>query len=51
MSILADIGGTYARFAVSSPESPEKIAKYEAVDFKNLQEALAHPYPGLPSSE
>ncbi|MCB1720161.1 MAG: glucokinase [Rhodospirillales bacterium] len=42
MSILADIGGTYARFAVSSPESPEKIAKYEAVDFKNLQEALAH---------
>lgn len=40
MEILADIGGTYARFAVASPAGPRETKKYRAADFAGLSEAL-----------
>ena len=40
MIILADIGGTHARFAQQSGQSLSDIKKYQAADFKTLQDAL-----------
>ena len=40
MTVLADIGGTYARFAVVADNAPMQIKKYKAADFENLQSAL-----------
>ena len=40
MIILADIGGTYVRFAVVADSAPMQIEKYKAADFENLQSAL-----------
>lgn len=40
MSILADIGGTHARFALAGIGGPEAIVKYKAADFENLDTAL-----------
>ena len=41
MRILADIGGTYARFATETDGRLENIHKYEAEKFENLGQALA----------
>ncbi|MCB9982299.1 MAG: glucokinase [Rhodospirillales bacterium] len=38
--LLADIGGTHARFALSGASGPEAIVKYKAADFENLHDAL-----------
>jgi len=40
MTILADIGGTYARFSVAAGQGPERIRKYKAGDFEGLEQAL-----------
>lgn len=40
MEILADIGGTYARFAVATAAGPREIRKYKAAEFAGLGEAL-----------
>lgn len=40
MEILADIGGTYARFGVRTHAGPREIRKYKAASFPGLAEAL-----------
>lgn len=40
--IVADIGGTYARFAVHEGKAFQHMRKYKAADFKGLEAALAH---------
>ncbi|MGB4058406.1 MAG: glucokinase, partial [Alphaproteobacteria bacterium] len=40
MRILADIGGTYARFAVEESGAPVHIKKYAAADFATFGAAL-----------
>ena len=40
MTVLADIGGTYVRFAVLDAGTPTQIEKFKAVDFETLQNAL-----------
>lgn len=40
MTILTDIGGTHIRCARGSEGSTERIRKYKAADFENLQAAL-----------
>lgn len=42
MSILCDIGGTYARFAKANDGNLLHIQKYKAEDFESLREALPH---------
>lgn len=41
MTILTDIGGTFVRFAKARNGQPSDIRKYKAVDFPDLQSALA----------
>jgi glucokinase len=40
-SILADIGGTYARFALESDSSLTNVCKYKAADFESFEDALS----------
>ncbi len=40
MSILADIGGTFVRFASAEAGAPDHIAKYKVEDFESLETAL-----------
>lgn len=40
MEILADIGGTYARFGVRTLAGPREVRKYKASEFGGLVEAL-----------
>ena len=42
MTVLTDIGGTYARFAVAGESGPGKIEKYAADKFETCGEALEH---------
>jgi glucokinase len=41
MTILVDIGGTYARFALLEKNAPQHVRKYSAQDFENFEAALA----------
>jgi glucokinase len=40
INILADIGGTYARFALESDEHLKDVRKYKAGDFESFDDAL-----------
>lgn len=40
MTLLTDIGGTYARFAVAGKNGPENIHRIKAEDFENFSAAL-----------
>ncbi|MCK5284570.1 MAG: glucokinase [Alphaproteobacteria bacterium] len=40
MKILADIGGTYARFAKNNGQTIESYKKYKVTDFKSFEAAL-----------
>jgi glucokinase len=40
MTVLADIGGTYARFAVEKAGEITSVRKYKAADFASLEAAL-----------
>ncbi len=42
MNILADIGGTFVRFAVLNGGTPDRIQKYKAEDFESFDKALHH---------
>lgn len=42
MMIVADIGGTYVRFALAVGDTYQEPQKYKALDFKSFNEALAH---------
>lgn len=46
VTVLADVGGTHARFAILENGGIKKTEKFEASRFRNLEDALAH-YCGL----